>query len=324
MIRACETFEVEARLGRSWPPEEWGPVTVLLAVSGGADSVALFRAMAALKPLSPGRLVVAHFNHGLRGAESARDEAFVVDLCRRWDLPCEVGSAAPREAGAIKPEEATRSERYDFLLDAARCWGARYMATAHTADDQAETVLHHVLRGTGLSGLAGIPRVRLLAPDIVLIRPLLDLGHADLLAYLDRLQQPYCQDGSNLDARFTRNRIRHELLPMLAEDFNGSVVPALGRLSSLAGEAQALIDGLAADLAQRCIIRRDASSVEVDCRPLAGVSRYLIRELLIALWRDQGWPRQAMGFTQWNDLADLALAVKPGAAPIVLPGNIAA
>jgi len=250
---------IEAKLAAAWPPQTWQDVTVLLAVSGGADSVALLRAMTALHPGGEGRLAVAHFNHRLREDQSAADEAFVVDLCRQLGTPCEAGHGRPGElsgCGRDGLEAAARKARYEFLAATAARLGARYVVTAHTADDQAETILHRIIRGTGIGGLRGMARARLLRLPFLerdqpeelseepvqwaefpspgtatLIRPLLEIRRGELVDYLDDLAQPYRSDASNADVRFTRNRIRHELLPRLAEQFNSAVVDALLRLA---------------------------------------------------------------------------------------------
>src|SRR5205823_11908216 len=117
-------------------------------------------------------------------------------------------------------EETARDERYRFLEVTAVAIGCRAIATAHTADDQAETILHHVLRGTGLAGLRGIPRARELASGITLIRPLLDLERSVVLDYLAKIGQDFRDDASNRDEAYTRNRIRHQLLPLLAREYN--------------------------------------------------------------------------------------------------------
>ena len=153
----------EAQLAAAWPPEDWQDVTVVLAVSGGADSVALLRAMTAVRGGGEGRLAAAHLNHQLRGAESDGDEAFVVELCGRLGIACEVGRTPAGELAAESGdgiEAAARDARYRFLAATAARLGARFVATAHTADDQAETILHRILRGTGIGGLAGIARTR--------------------------------------------------------------------------------------------------------------------------------------------------------------------
>jgi tRNA(Ile)-lysidine synthase len=320
---------LELKLASAWPPEEWQEVTVLLAVSGGADSVAMLQAMTALKTAGEGRLVVAHVNHRLRGAESDADETLVAELCRRLEVACEVGSLPVNQsaAGAEGIETRARRLRYAFLQQAAARLGARYVVTAHTADDQAETILHRIVRGTGVLGLGGIARARRLGPA-TLLRPLLGVRRAELAAYLDDLGQPYRQDSSNLDLRFTRNRIRHRLLPQLAAHFNANVVDALLRLGTLAGEAQAVIDRLVEDLLEQYAPALHAHAVQIDCAGLAGQPRYVVRELLMRVWRRQNWPLQAMGFDEWDLLADMLLCAGGTASDIrrkkVFPGGVTA
>lgn len=305
--------DAATRLAQLWPPHDWHDLTVLVAVSGGPDSVALLRAMCAVRMPGAGRLIVAHYNHALR-AQADDDEAFVLDLAASLGLECQVGRAG-RPLGASPPashsEESARRARYDFLLDRAMRLGARYVATAHTADDQAETVLHRIVRGTGLAGLAGMRRCRPLLHGVSLVRPLLRVRRADLLAYLQRLGQLCCEDATNSDVSFTRNRLRHELLPQLAADYNPHVVEALLRLARLAAEAQEVIAAEVEDLAPRCM-REEAGRVVLDCDSIAGQPRHIVREVLMAGWRRQAWPEQSMGFKQWDELANLVLATEAG------------
>src|SRR5262249_19663731 len=142
-------------------------------------------------------------------------------------------------------EAAARDARYHFLRSTAERLGARYVATGHTADDQVETILHHILRGSGLAGLAGVPRLRSPSAAVTLIRPLLTIERTEVEDYLRQLGQDYRCDASNLSTEHTRNRIRHELLPLLADRFNPHVRDALRRLGTLAGEAQEVLSGLA-------------------------------------------------------------------------------
>ena len=305
---APQCHDLERDLARAWPPRAWREVTVLLGVSGGADSVAMLRAMAALKLDGPGRLCAAHLNHRLRGEESADDEAFVVELCRQFEIPLETGTADVSDLADSSRdglEAAARKARYDFLRQTARRLGARYVVTAHTADDQAETILHRILRGTGVAGLAGMARVRPLGMDVTLIRPFLAVRREQVVGYLAELGQPYRHDSSNLDVKFTRNRIRHQLLPSLAEDFNPGVVDALLRLGSMAGETQTVIDDIVSDLADRCVSREPSGGVLLNVPKLGPQPRHLLRELLIAAWREQGWPLGSMGFAEWDLLADM-------------------
>ena len=269
-------------------------------------------------------------NHQLRPGEADADEAMVVELCRRLGVACEVGRVRldlTGPAGGDGLEAAARQARYQFLEQAAARLGARYVVTAHTADDQAETILHRIVRGTGIGGLAGMARTRPLGPA-TLLRPLLGFRRAELLAYLDDLGQSYRDDSSNRDIQFTRNRIRHELLPRLAEQFNAGVVDALLRLGSLAGEVQAVIDSLTGPLVERCVREEGRAAVSIDAAPLAAEPSYLRRELLMAVWRRQGWPMQAMGFAQWELLEKMLLPAGPPRTELpakqTFPGGVSA
>lgn len=302
---------------------------MLLAVSGGADSVALLRAMRALKSEGPGRLAVAHFNHRLRGERSDADARFVAALCQGLDLNCTMAVADDLLANTTGDglEAAARAARYEFLRTTAEQSGARYLVTAHTVDDQAETILHHVLRGTGLAGLAGMHATRVLSPAVTLVRPMLDITRDEVLAYLGALGQEYREDPMNRDLQFTRNRIRHELLPLVKREYSPSVVESLVRLGNLAADANRVIEAAALELLETCLIESSAAGVSLDCRPLAGQDRHLVREMLIAVWQRQGWPLQAMGFAQWDSLAGMALAQEQDDAKLraqMFPGAITA
>ena len=219
---------------------------IAVGVSGGADSVALLRFLAALRPQFGWDLVVCHIHHGLRGAEADRDECFVRAMAEQLGLPCAVSridAAALALRDHISVEEAGRTARYAFFAQTAGEGGR--IATAHTLDDSIETVLMNLVRGTGLRGLCGIPRIR---GNIV--RPLLDCTRAEVEDYLGALGQPYCTDSTNLTDDYTRNRIRHDILPRLCElnpNFTGAMARMLPRLAA----QQALTDCLAAQSAQQ-------------------------------------------------------------------------
>ena len=177
---------------------------VVCAVSGGADSVALLWAMYLLRDKLNITVEAAHYNHGLRGEESDRDQQFVVDFCHRYDIPLHLG------CGEVKPgekglEAAARDARYRFFDTIPG-----KIATAHTADDNGETVLMHLLRGTGLKGLGGIAPKR-----NNLIRPMLSVTRDEVLAFLEEYCLTYVEDSSNHTDRFLRNRIRHHVMPLL-------------------------------------------------------------------------------------------------------------
>ncbi|MHC4914628.1 MAG: tRNA lysidine(34) synthetase TilS [Planctomycetota bacterium] len=229
----------------------------LAAVSGGPDSVALVAALCELSDELPMELAVAHLDHAIR-ERSAADAEWVGDLAARLELPfiCErldVPSLKRREGLAL--EEAARRARYAFLERAALEWGARCVFTGHTADDQAETVLFRVLRGTGLTGLAGIPRARPISaenPEIVLVRPMLGCTRLEVLTFLESRGLDSLVDETNFDvAGQARARIRHELLPALSENWNPELSAALNRLASSARQAQEALEETAADRLER-------------------------------------------------------------------------
>lgn len=220
-------------------------------------------------------------------------------------------------------EAAARKLRYGCFEEMAEACGARYVATAHTADDQAETILHRIVRGTGIAGLAGIPRVRRLTPALTLIRPLLDVRRSEVIDYLDSIRQPYREDRTNRDTRFTRNRIRHDLLPKLAAEYHGKVTEALLRLGQMAGEAQAVIGRQVDELTSAAVDCSEGGALRFDSTLLADQPRYLVREVIVAAWRENGWPRRAMGYAQWDRLADLLIAGVASPAE-TLPGGIVA
>lgn len=184
--------------------------TLVCAVSGGADSVALLFGMYLLREKLQLRLSAAHFNHHLRGAESDEDEAFVREFCARYEIPLTVGGAFVKP-GRKGLEAAAREARYDFLRGLPG-----KIATAHTADDNAETVLMHLLRGTGLKGLGGIAPVN--GP---LIRPMLNITRQEVEAFLLEYALPHREDSSNASDDFLRNRIRHHVMPLLRSENPG-------------------------------------------------------------------------------------------------------
>lgn len=193
---------------------------LVVAVSGGVDSMVLLRLLHALAPEFHWQLSVAHFNHGLRGRASAADQRLVQKIARRLRLPCDVGAANVRQAASaagVSLEMAARQARHTFLVECARRRRARVVALAHHADDQVELFLMRLLRGAGGAGLAGM-KPRSPSPvdrTIRLVRPLLPLTKADLLACAQAMRWPFREDASNALAEFERNWVRHELLPRM-------------------------------------------------------------------------------------------------------------
>lgn len=208
---------------------------IVVAASGGPDSTALLHLLFLLSAETGWQLAVAHANHGFRPGESAREAEFVRGQAEKRGLPffyreLDVPGYLKREGG--NPQDAARLLRYDFLTAAAKSWGTGIIALAHHADDQAETVLMRIFRGTGVSGLTGMSLVQE-RDGLKLVRPLLRMGKQQLIGELERLQEAYVTDSSNAKTAYTRNRIRLETLPLLSS-YNPSVVHALNRLSEVA------------------------------------------------------------------------------------------
>lgn len=252
-----------------WPPEG----RLLVAVSGGPDSAALLLILARLARRPPLSLAVAHFDHGLRGAAVGETEALAVRrLAESLDLPFfpAVGDVRRRaKQERLSLEEAARRERYEFLAAAAREAGAAWVATGHTASDQAETVLLHLLRGAGLAGLAGMsPSSGWPVPGhdgLTLIRPLLRLSRDETLAYCVASGVRPLDDASNRSSAFLRNRVRHDLLPHL-RDYNRRIDVALVRL---ADAARTDLDYLE-DVASLAVEERGEQVVSLSRALLAG------------------------------------------------------
>lgn len=312
----------EQRLARSWPTTNWEDVTTLLAVSGGPDSIALLRAVAALRgQTATGSLVVIHYNHRLRGAESEDDEVLVRETAQQLNCRCIVDRAAPTSAEEVSEDEARRA-RYEFFSRAAKTQGARYVVTAHTADDQAETILLRILRGTGLDGLSGIPFSRQLAHGVSLIRPLLDCSRGEILRYLVSIGQPFRHDSTNADSRFTRNRVRNELIPQLEQDYNPRIKEALLRLGRMAAESQSVVEKAVKDLHERSVRHTGPAGAVLDCDALAATNSYLVQQLLIAIWRDCGWRLGAMTWDHWRQLAGFVISDADTVRAAEFPGKV--
>ncbi len=258
---------------------------LLVAVSGGPDSLALLHALARSRSATGLRLHAAHLDHALRGSESAADADFVVEACRKLGLGItteKADVAAFQQAGRFSLEDAARRVRYDFLARAAAELGASAAALGHTLDDQAETVLMNVIRGSGLTGLSGMgecSRRRIAGADLLLARPLLGVSRSETEGYCAALGLSPRDDPSNRSPRFTRNRVRHDVMPALAK-INPAVRDAIARLSESAARDLDYIEG-AVDAAWDDVADADRGRVLIDREPFAGlppaVRAYLLR-----------------------------------------------
>ncbi len=230
---------------------------ILIGLSGGADSVALTHVLLALRERFEMQVAAAHLNHRIRGAESDRDEAFVRETCARLAVVLVVERAQGLEAGSANLEERAREERYRFLNRAADDVGADFIALAHHGDDQAETVLMRMFRGAGIAGLSAMAAR---GPGR-LLRPMLALSREEILAYLAERAIEFVEDSSNRSSAILRNRIRHELIPMLEREYAPSVAR---RLSEVAAEMRSVDDFMvAAGSIELGAMRCDDGAVDV-------------------------------------------------------------
>ncbi|ACX53138.1 tRNA(Ile)-lysidine synthetase [Ammonifex degensii KC4] len=266
--------------------EEWRMLfpgdKVVVGVSGGPDSVALLDLLYRLREDKELSLYVAHLHHGLR-AEADEEAAMVSELARRYGLPFfldRVDVKKHAQQNKLSIETAARELRYRFLLEVAGEVGANRIALGHQADDQAETVLLHLLRGTGLSGLRGIPPVR--GP---FIRPLLRVRRAEIEAYCQWRGLSPCLDLSNWSLEYTRNRIRHQLLPLLAREFNPSIVEVLCRLAEIAREEDEFLEKEAGK-AYRELRREAEEGLGLALEPLKTLPLALARRVVRLAYRE--------------------------------------
>ena len=291
---------------------------VLVALSGGADSVALLDVLRDLE--REGHIAiagVAHFNHQLRGGAADADEAFCRALAAQVGVPVEVGSAdvraLAREQGR-SIEDAARAARYAFLDAAAERLRADVIAVAHTRDDQAETFLLRLVRGAGPRGLTGIhPRAGRV------VRPLIDISRSELRAYAAERGLEFREDETNRDVAIPRNRVRHELIPYLEREFSPGIVDVLAREAAIARDDEDRLQIEAIDLARSVVLMGNDGTVEVDTAGLTSLHPAMAaRVARIALGPLA--KTRFVGFDHVEALLDFARTATNGAA-LSLPGQ---
>lgn len=302
---------------------------VLVAVSGGADSVALLRALVRLQTSDEndsgsGKIIVAHCNHKTRDACTA-EANFVRTLCQNHDVECVVLEHSLVEESANSPasnsEESLRNWRYQELLQLSKQRGIRYLFTGHHQDDQLETVFFRLIRGTGLSGLTGVPTIRV-DESVSIVRPMLTVTRNEIEEALRELKQDYCVDTSNQDSAYARNFIRHELLPVIRDRFGNSIDASIARLSSQAKELDEFLDAEVSKIAEQAVLSCSKSEIQFATKTCQSLPPIVLRHLLKTEWRKAGWPEQAMTNEWWQSLSDLAQARSSETQN--LPGNVTA
>jgi tRNA(Ile)-lysidine synthase len=294
---------------------------VLVAVSGGPDSLALLHLLAARAPRWQLRLGLAHLDHALR-EDSARDSHFVRQLAATYGAVVHTERADVRRLQRqwrISLEEAGRKVRYRFFRQTAERGGYGRVALAHHADDNAETLLLNLLRGSGRLGLSGIPPMR----EARYIRPMIRATRADIEDYLRLHGLVALMDPTNADRSFLRNRIRHQLLPLLERDFQPEVRAVLRRTAELLGEEEDWLESLVSNLLQQAVISRQSGrlilSAEAIGRLPPAAQRRIVRAALRLIHEDL----LRMAFGHIERILDLALR-RTDAGPLHLPADIQA
>jgi tRNA(Ile)-lysidine synthase len=279
-----------------------------------------------LAKLGVSNLVVAHAEHDLR-VEAHEDCEFVGRLASRLGVRFRWCRLAVRdrgdEAAGEGLEARARRLRYDFLTDVALETGARHVFVAHTADDQAETMLHRMLRGTGVAGLAGMRRARKLCDGVALVRPLLGIPRTAGRAFLMRHVEEWQEDATNTDTMRARNFLRHEIL---ARCVSGPYPAAVASLTRLGAQAAAIADALASaaeHLLELYATRQPDGAILLNIKPLASLDRHLLAELFVVLWRREGWPQRDMTARHYDDLVGRTLSAADRSAAC-FPGGVTA
>ena len=279
----------------------------VVAVSGGADSVALLVGLLRLRETGRaniGRIHGAHLEHGLRGPAGEADARWVEELCGRMGVEVTIGRAdveAAASASGESIESEARRQRYAFLHRAACEVGSAVVVVGHTADDQVETIVHRIVRGTGIRGLAGMPAARLLGKsaggegqEVWLVRPMLEVRRHEVEAFLRSEGIVWREDLSNASLAYTRNRIRHELMGVL-RTFNPEVERAILRLAGTAGWVNELITHEAQELVTSLTRETGPGELRLDARRLRQHSRLEQAEVVRAALRRLDTPERRLG-----------------------------
>lgn len=267
--------------------EEHLPVgsKIIVACSGGADSIALADALLLLQEKRKYQLVVCHVEHGLRGSEALADADFVVEFCRMRQVACEVLRVDAKKFAAeskLSVEDAARKLRYTVLFKILSKHKSEYIVTAHHRDDQAETLLLHLLRGSGAEGLGGMR-----CHNNSIVRPFLQVSRRMLEAYCAMRSLDYRTDSSNMDLYYTRNKVRHILLPLLEREFNPNIKQALAQTATLTAEDADCLNELAEEKFLQYVLQDD-HSCSCDTAWLLSLPAALCSRIIRMMWKKLG------------------------------------
>jgi len=303
--------------------------TLVVALSGGPDSSALLHCLYRLKEQHRLRLHVAHLNHNFRGEEAYEDARFAAAVAKDLGLGATVERRdvlTYQQSRRISSfEQAAREFRYAFLAEVAGAVGAAAVAVGHTSDDLAETVLLHILRGSGIHGLRGMSELSpwpwpLDEPGLRLFRPLLKAAKADTVGYCRELGQDYREDSGNLLPRFTRNRVRLNLLPLLASEYNPRIRQALQRLSDTAAMELDYLDGQVTQLWEQ-LVTASGGAVELHQPSLSTLHPALVNLLLRRAYAHLTGDARRLSQRNLDAMVDVALSRHTGRS-LDLPGGL--
>jgi len=289
---------------------------VIVAVSGGPDSICLLDALNGLSEELKIDLVVAHYNHGLREAEDEAETRLVQDIAKSMKLPFETEKANHLKHNDSSVEERARDARYAFLERVRERHSAGKIALGHNMHDQAETVLMRLIRGSGPPGLAGIPPIR----DKRIIRPLIEVNREEIMDYLKARQLPYALDSSNIDTRFLRNRIRLELLPIML-DYQPQLIDQLGRLSNIIREEDIFMESLASDWIEKEAERDAEGHISVFLSSFISLPGALRNRVARHILNKIGGNLRRIEYDHILSVSDLAVSESPQAM-IDLPNGL--
>ena len=298
-----------------WPPQDWLGAQVLVAVSGGPDSVALLRILHDCKKqtgATDGGLQLVHVNHGVRGDRDV-DENFVLNLANQLGVKAHlVRCPTPTSPGEAPSEQSLREMRYRHMLTTAKQLGIRLLATAHTLDDQIETILFRLIRGTGIDGLQGIPVVRV-QDGVSIVRPLLGVKKSELLELLNDWNQPFCVDQTNAASDYSRNYLRNQVIPLIEAKFGNRLAHSVARISEQAVEHVDFLD----QLTEPWIAKVDG---HYSVQELARQHPVLVTHALRRMWREACLKEAGMTAEKWQQLNQFVCSTHDGT--LQLPGKV--
>lgn len=291
--------------------------TIVVGVSGGPDSVALLHILYNLNLTHKlnCNIHIAHLNHKLRDKESDQDAEFVNQLAKKLNLPLltkETNITKTAKTLHLSIEETARIERYKFFESYANETGATKVVLAHSADDNAETILQRIIRGTGILGLCGIKLKRSISPDshITVIRPLLNTWKTEIIWYLKENEFLYRTDSSNLGKEYNRNKIRLELIPLIEKSYNNKFKQGLINLSEICNDNNNLIHNLSQSLFKDAIVEQNENRYIFDCKILSQSTAIVLQRFVNDVFTKMNVPLKHIGHTKYRMITDLIKSSK--------------